>query len=183
MEISEGTVMPSAYPQGWERAALTRDGMAYRIRPIRADDEAREREFIMGLSPESRYMRMMYMMAEPSADLVARFVHVDYRLNMAFSAIAAQGDDERIVGVARYATNDAVEIEFAVVVADAWQRRGVGSALTSLLFDYARAQGIRALGARILHANRRMIEFVRRLGMSLERVPGDATILKASLEL
>jgi acetyltransferase len=175
--------MPSGYPAGWERPVLTRDGVAYRIRPIRADDAAREREFIMGLSAESRYMRMMYMMAEPSPDLVARFVHVDYRLNMAFSAIAGQGDDERIVGVARYATNDGAEIEFAVVVADAWQGRGVGSALTNLLFDYARAQGIHALCARILAANQRMIEFVRRLGMSVHRVPEDPTVLRASLDL
>jgi acetyltransferase len=131
--------MSSGYPSEWERPAYTRDGVAYRIRPIRTEDAAHEREFIMGLSSESRYMRMMYTMCEPSPDLVARFVHVDYRLNMAFVAIDGRGDDERIVGVARYAADTDGELEFAIVVTDAWQGRGVGATLTSLLFNYARA--------------------------------------------
>jgi hypothetical protein len=55
------------YPFQWERTASTRDGMAFRIRPIRAADEKLDREFIIRLSPESRYRRMMNAMLEPSA--------------------------------------------------------------------------------------------------------------------
>jgi acetyltransferase len=175
--------MSSGYLAEWDNAACTRDGVAYRIRPIRANDAAREREFIMGLSPESRYLRMMYMMGEPPPDLIDRFVHVDYRVSMAFVAITGRGDDERIVGVARYATDGEGEIEFAVAVADAWQGQGVGATLSSTLFDYARAQGIRTLCARILAANNRMIEFVHRLGISVRSVPEDPMVLKASLDL
>jgi acetyltransferase len=61
--------------------------VTYRIRPICAEDAARERAFIMGLSPESRYEWMMYTMREPSPDLVDRFVQVDYHHNMAFVAV------------------------------------------------------------------------------------------------
>ena len=175
--------MSSEYPAEWERVTCTRDGVVYRIRPIQADDAAHEREFIMDLSPESRYMRMMYTMREPSPDLIDRFVHVNYRLDMAFAAIIGQGDDEHIVGVARYATNGEGELEFAVAVADAWQGRGVGTSLTRLLFEYARAQGIRTLCARILAANKRMIEFARWLGMTVHGVSEDPGVLKASLDL
>jgi acetyltransferase len=183
MEICGKRFMSPGYPSEWERAVYTRDGVAYRIRPIRTDDAVREREFLIGLSSESRYMRMMYTMCEPSPDLVARFVHVDYRLNMAFAAIAGRGDDERIVGVARYAADSEGELEFALVVTDAWQGRGVGATLTRLLFDYARVQGIRRLCARILATNQRMIEFVRWLGMNVHSVTQDPTVLKASLDL
>jgi hypothetical protein len=62
------------YPIQWTRVATTRDNATYRIRPIRAEDAARERAFIMGLSAESRYERMMYTMGEPSPELVDRFV-------------------------------------------------------------------------------------------------------------
>ena len=38
-------------------------GVEYRIRPIRRDDAEREREFILSLSPESRFQRLMYTIA------------------------------------------------------------------------------------------------------------------------
>jgi acetyltransferase len=171
------------YPVQWACVGTTRDQVTYAIRPIRADDAARERAFIIGLSPESRYTRMMYTMNEPSADLVYRFVHVDYHRSMAFVAVVGQGDDERIIGVARYATTPTEGVEFAISVADVWQGRGIADALTRLLFDYARIEGIRTLHAKILATNQRMIEFSRWLGMSIHAVPEDRMMVKASIDL
>jgi acetyltransferase len=173
----------SGYPAEWARAGTTRDHVAYGIRPICADDAARERAFIMGLSPESRYTRMMYTMNEPSADLVDQFVHVDYHRSMAFVAVVGRGDDERIIGVARYAATPTEGVEFAVSVADAWQRRGIADTLTRLLFDYARTEGIRTLHAKILATNQRMIEFSRWLGMSIHSMPEDRMMVRASIDL
>ena len=171
------------YPIQWTRIATTRDNVTYRIRPICAEDAARERAFIMGLSPESRYERMMYTMGEPSPDLVARFVQVDYHHNMAFVAAVGQGDDERIIGVARYAADEDESYEFAVVIADEWQARGVAATLSHLLFDYARIEGIRTLHAEILVTNDRMIEFARWLGMSIHFTPEDPMVVRASVDL
>ena len=171
------------YPIRWARVATTRDNVTYRIRPICAEDAARERAFIMGLSPESRYERMMYTMGEPSPDLVDRFVHVDYHHNMAFIAAVGQGGDERIIGVARYAANGDEGYEFAVVIADEWQGRGIAATLSRLLFDYARIEGIRTLHAKILATNNRMIEFARWLGMSIHFSPQDPMVVKASIDL
>ena len=171
------------YPIKWVRVATTRDNVTYRIRPICADDAARERAFIVGLSPESRYARMMYTMSEPSSDLVDRFVHVDYHQNMAFVAVVGQGDDERIIGVARYAANDDGRYEFAVVISDEWQARGVAATLSRLLFDYARIEGIHTLHAKILATNHRMIEFARWLGMSIHFTAEDPMVLTASADL
>ena len=171
------------YPIQWTRVATTRDNVAYRIRPICAEDAARERAFITGLSPESRYERMMYTMGEPSPELLDRFVHVDYHHNMAFVAVVGQGDDERIIGVARYAADGEEGYEFAVVTADEWQARGVAATLSRLLFDYARIEGIRALHANILVTNDRMIEFARWLGMSIHFSPEDPMVVRASVDL
>jgi acetyltransferase len=170
------------YPASWERQAQTRDGAAYRIRPIRPEDEELDRKFIMGLSAESRYRRMMYAMKEPPAKLLHRFVHVDYRRDMAFVALAGPPGDEQIIGVARYAGDAAgPDAEFAVAVSDAWQARGVGATLTKTLFDYARLQGIHALRGDILVDNARMIELVHWLGMETRRCPGDYRLVEASL--
>jgi RimJ/RimL family protein N-acetyltransferase len=171
------------YPGQWARVATTRDNVTYRIRPICAEDTAREREFIMGLSVETRYTRMMYMMGEPSSELVDRFVQVDYHHNMAFVAVVGQGDAERIIGVARYAADGDESYEFAVVITDEWQARGIAATLSQLLFEYARLQGIRRLHAKILVTNRRMIEFARWLGMSIHFSPEEPMVLKASRDL
>jgi len=171
------------YPIQWTRVATTRDNATYRIRPIRAEDAARERAFIMGLSAESRYERMMYTMGEPSPELVDRFVRVDYHHNMAFVAVIGQDDDERIIGVARYAANGDEGYEFAVVITDEWQARGVAATLSRLLFDYARIEGIRTLNAKILVSNNHMIEFAHWLGMSTRFSPEDPMVVRASVDL
>ena len=171
------------YPGEWMRAATTRDNVAYRIRPIGPEDAPRERAFIMGLSVATRYTRMMYTMSEPPSDLVDRFVHVDYHHNMAFVAVVGHGNDERIIGVARYSADGEEGHEFAIVVADEWQGRGIAATLSNLLFEYARMEGIRTLHAKILATNQRMIEFARWLGMSIHFMPEDPMVLQALMVL
>ncbi len=161
----------------------TRDGASYDIRPIRPDDAGRERQFILGLSPESRHARMMMGMSEPSPELIAQFVELDYRQRMAFAAVVGEGEDSRFIGVARYAIGADALCEYAVAVLDAWQSRGVGAALTKLLFEYARAQGIKQLRCEILASNERMIEFARWLGMSVRRNPKDAGLVEGCYTL
>jgi acetyltransferase len=63
------------------------------------------------------------------------------------------------------------------------QARGVAAALSHLLFDYARIEGIRTLNANILATNQHMIQFARWLGMSIQSMPEDSMVLKASIDL
>ncbi len=172
--------LPPAYPIGWERAVITRDNLAYRIRPVRADDGARERAFILALSPESRYTRMLYTVGEPTDALIERLVHVDYVRNMAFLAVVGEGIEERIIGVARYAKDGPTRGEFAVAVMDEWQARGVAAALSEMLFAYGRLHGVRQLHATILASNHAMIELAHWLGMMTRPSPEDPTLVEAS---
>jgi acetyltransferase len=172
------------YPADWQRTAHTLDGVEYRIRPILATDEQLEHDFIVGLSPESRYKRMMCAMREPSAEMLRRFVHVDYQRDMAFVAIAGVPPVEHIIGVARYAADaKGSGGEFAVAVADEWQSRGVGATLMQLLLDYARTHGIHDLHGEILSTNSRMVELAHWLGMRTHLCERDASVTEASREL
>jgi GNAT superfamily N-acetyltransferase len=85
----------------------------------------RKRAFTMALSAGARYTRMMCAMREPAAALVKALVDVDYAHNMAFVALVGAGAQERIIGIARYAGDEADSGEFAVAVLDEWQGRGV----------------------------------------------------------
>jgi acetyltransferase len=162
----------------WPRAARTPGGLDYRIRPIRKDDAARERAFILGLSPASRFQRLMYTLREPSDDFIAHLVDVDQHRNMALVATTGDGDAEHFIGVARYAADESGrDCEFAVAVSDDWQCRGIGSTLTQFLFDYAREKGFRTIFGTVLADNRRMIELAEWLGLTVEaQVPGQPTV-------
>lgn len=171
------------YPNRWERGGLTRDHVAYRIRPIRADDAARERAFIMALSADARYTRMMCAMREPVAALVEELVDVDYAHSMAFVALVGAGAEERIIGIARYAGDEAGSGEFAVAVLDEWQGRGVAATLSKYLLVYARRHGVVRLHATMFATNRAMIGLAQRLGMPPHLNPQDPTLMTASRTL
>jgi acetyltransferase len=159
-------------------------GMEYRIRPIRGDDAARERDFIMSLSPESRFQRLMYTLREPSAEFVSRLVNVDRHRDMALVATIGIDDQEKFIGVARYASDDhGLDCEFAVAVADEWQCRGIGTTLTKLLFEYAAHEGFRSIYGTVLADNQRMLELAEWLGLTVEPFERGQTTVRASKRL
>lgn len=153
-------------------------GTGYRIRPIRQDDADRERAFILSLSPESRFQRLMYTMREPSPEFVALLVNVDHHRDMALVAVIGEAEDEKIIGVARYAADEnGRDCEFAVAVADEWQCRGIGSTLTKLLFEHATHEGFRSIYGTVLASNQRMLELAEWLGLTVEpRIEGQTTV-------
>jgi acetyltransferase len=172
------------YPAQWQRIARTRDGIDYRIRPIRIEDAERDRAFIIHLSEASRYKRLMGSLREPSPALIDRFVRVDYHHDMAFVAVVDQLGVERIIGVARYsAVPDETDAEFAVAVADDWQSRGVGMTLLRLLFEYAKAQGVCRVHGLIFASNDRMLDFARKLQLKIRSLTDDPTVLEAARDL
>jgi acetyltransferase len=145
-------------------------GADYHIRPITPDDAERVQAFIAGLSPESRYRRFMFALREASPAFLERLVNVDGHRNMALIAVVGAGPDERMIGVARYAAEEyGIDCEFAVVVADAWQGRGIGTTLTRMLFDHATKEGFRLIFGIIQADNERMLALARHLDLEVDK--------------
>lgn len=165
-------------PLSWPLHCETRDGIEYRIRPIRADDLERDRLFIEHLSDSSRYNRMMGLARKPSAELLDHLVHVDYHGDMALVAVVGEATAETIIGVARYEGKPDAS-EFAVAVADEWQSRGVGCTLARLLFAYAKTQGVRRIYGVIFANNVQMLKLAEYLHMTVRRTSYDDSIVEA----
>ena len=162
------------------------DGATLHVRPIRPEDAELERDFVQGLSEQTRYYRFFYRLNELTPSMLARFTQVDYDRELALVALAAQDDAlaQAFVGVARYVANpDRITAEFAVVVADAWQRRGVARVLMRGLIVCAKRRGFERLVGTILSVNEPMLAFVRSLGFRVDVDPADPAQLCATLNL
>jgi acetyltransferase len=160
------------------------DGTRITIRPIKPEDAQLEIEFVRKLSPETKYYRFMNTMRELPPAMVARLTQIDYDREMAFVATLREGDEEVEIGVCRYAVNpDGESCEFAIVVADDWQKRGLARKLMKVLIETARAKGLTYMNGVFLANNERMIRFVQGLGFSLSNDPDDSTVKVGVLSL
>jgi len=144
-------------------AALTGpadDAGRYRIRPLRADDVERVRRFYGRLSAETVYRRYFTPGRPGDAELRRLF---DGYPGARDVLVALSGDE--VVGLAEGARprSRPEAVEFAVVVADAWQRHGIGSRLVRALVDRAAVRGAVAMQADTLAENHRMARLICRV--------------------
>jgi acetyltransferase len=154
------------------------------LRPIRPEDAEIEQEFVKNLSEESRHLRFMNTLRELTPGMLARFTQIDYDREMAIVAVQEQNDREIQIGVARYVTNpDGETCEFAIVVADHWQGKGLARRMLELLIDVARSRGLRAMVGHVLATNHAMLKLGEKLGFAIADSPDDATVKRVTLIL
>jgi len=155
------------------------------VRPIRPEDARVEQEFVKMLSPEARYFRFMDTLRELTPQMLVRFTQIDYDREMAFVAMTDAGSkSEKEVGVARYVTNpDGTSCEFAIVVADEWQRVGLGRYMMAQLIEVARARGLSGMSGEILASNRGMLKLAGQMGFDIGQSPVDPALRRATLSL
>jgi acetyltransferase len=151
------------YPVELEQEARLKDGSTLMLRAIRPDDAEREQAFVAALSDASRYARFQHSVSSLSPEMIERFTQLDYDREMAL-VVQVPGTGV-FAGVARYFPNsDRVSAEFACVVADAWQGRGVGRLLMKALIGCATAAGYASLEGSVLSTNVVMLKFIESLG-------------------
>ncbi|MGH8721054.1 MAG: GNAT family N-acetyltransferase, partial [Burkholderiales bacterium] len=155
---------PSHLVTPWQPAA----GPEVTLRPIRPEDAEIEQAFVKRLSAETRYFRFMDTLRELTPQMLVRFTQIDYDREMAFVATTREDGREAEIGVARYVANpDGRSCEFALVIADNWQRRGLGRRMMEQLIGVARARGLRSMVGHVLTENRGMLLLCQKLGFGV----------------
>jgi RimJ/RimL family protein N-acetyltransferase len=152
------------------------------VRPVRASDKDAIADGVNRMGERSRYQRFMTIQDALSTRELRYLTEVDHHDHEALVAFdVASGDG---VGVARFVRNpsDSLEAEAAVAVVDAWQRRGLGTALTLLLADRAREEGVERFTALLLASNDAMMNMLRRLG-PLRVVSREGPVVEAEMGL
>ena len=165
------------YPSHLVRKMQLSDGTEVVIRPIRPEDADMEAKFVRELSKEAKYFRFMNAIHALSQEMLVRFTQIDYHNEMALIAVKPDDSGEEQIGVARYATNvDKMSCEFALVVADRWQSRGIAHHLMTNLMEIARDRGLKRMQGQVLTENSKMLDLVASLGFQVRRDPDDPAI-------
>lgn len=161
------------YPYELVREMKLASGEVIIIRPIRPEDAEIERNFVSQLSPDSKYFRFMGTLQELTPEMLVRFTQIDYDREMAFIAIS--GNIE--IAVARYIIEpDGRSCEFAVVVADPWHGKGIGTQLMTALITHAKTKGLTKMHGEVLSSNHAMLDLIRPLGFVCEEQNDDPSV-------
>lgn len=172
---SHMAIMP--YPSYMQSYLKLKDKTQVTVRPIRPEDADMQQAFVRNLSDESRYNRYLSSIKQLSQNILVRFTQLDYDREMALVMIHEGKEQHEMLGVARYSTDPDFEVcEFALEVADHWQRRGVGPILMNKLFDAAREQGLKTMRGEVLSANTSMQKLMKNLGFTIKKDPEDPSL-------
>lgn len=169
--------------------AIRHGGVRIGVRPLRVDDRDRQVAFVDALSERSRYFRLFRRLRALPTYLLDQLMDVDYERRMAFAATVDRDGVEEFIGMAYYAETNRACAEVAVVISDAWQRRGVGRLLLGELIRFAYHRDVRRLTGAVLADNEPAIALAHSLGfqarfdrthhlfdLSLELVDSDPAI-------
>jgi acetyltransferase len=171
---------PTYLVSQWQLA----DGTDITIRPIRPEDADLVKRFVHDLSDESKYFRFMNSVQELTENMLARLTQIDYSREMALVAVTTEQDQEIELGVARYAINpDGDTCEFALVIADTMQGKGLGQKLMVSLMEAARLKGLKTIEGEVLGNNHNMLNLMTRLGFVSKASADDPNIIKVSKAL
>jgi acetyltransferase len=146
------------------------DGVRVRLRLARPSDATNVREFLEGLSPETRRRRFFTAMPGVSDAIVRHFTFYDPRERLIVVAMAMTDHHEVLVGIADVALQETGVAELAVVVDDESQSLGVGKLLTEVIASLALRQGATHLRAELLEHNEPMLRLMQRLGRTVRTV-------------
>ena len=173
-----GHLAIAAWPRHLRRQTALADGTPIVIRPIRPEDAERERAFVEDLSPLSRRMRFLHKVRELTPGMLAQFLDIDYRHDMALVATESRDGAEQQVAIARFAAEpDGASCEFAVVVTDRMQRRGIATILLSDLIAIAESRGLQRMYGRVLAENEDMLTLARGFGFTESADPDDPGVV------
>lgn len=171
----------ATYPKQYIATRKLKEGTEVVLRPIKAEDEGRFNELIKSLSAQSMRFRFFEIIKEIPHDTLTKYCNLDYDRQIAIVAELKQGG-KQIIGAGRViAEPDGTSGEFAVLVTDQWQLKGLGSMLMDYIITVARNMRLGRIFATILPDNIKMITLCKKKGFKIETL--DEETVKASLVL
>ncbi|AKG20575.1 bifunctional acetate--CoA ligase family protein/GNAT family N-acetyltransferase [Calothrix sp. 336/3] len=175
---------PIQYIAPWQMP----DGTEVIIRPIRPEDEPLMIQFHKTLSEESvyfRYFHLIKLSQRIAHERLTRLCFIDYDREMALVVdyFNPQTQKHEILAVGRLSKlHGTQEAEFAIIVSDRCQCRGLGSELLGRLLQLGRSEYLTRISAEILAENTGMQRICQKFGFRINRT-SDISVMKAEIDL
>ncbi len=149
-------------------------GANIRIGAITPGDGEKIRDGISRMSPQSRYYRFFTGAEEQPDYVIDKLISVDGVSHFAWGALDCDLPGEpAIAAVHAIRSTPGAEMEFSVVVLDAYQGQGISKLLSAMLFAQCLVRGEYVLVAHVLEENRRSKAFITHLGGTRKKSEGN----------
>ncbi|MEE8592536.1 MAG: GNAT family N-acetyltransferase [Candidatus Bipolaricaulota bacterium] len=146
------------------------DGTTIRLRPIGPADVSACERMLSQCSPKSLYSRYERLITAAPLEMAKELCEQNPHCDLTLVAEVMIDDEPTIIGVAQLLSDSKrVAAEYAVLVADPWQGRGLGGTFTSFCLQVAYTQGIGRVIAEFLPDNMRMIRILEARDFDLHR--------------
>ncbi|GMT45271.1 MAG: acetyltransferase [bacterium] len=156
------------YPERLVKTAKLRDGKEVILRPIKPEDEPLWLEMLGTCSKNSIYHRFRYDFHYKSHEIATEFCYIDYDREMAIVAEVEENGKRLLIGEGRLIADPDLEMaEYAVLVADRWQKKDLGFLLTEYCLRIARVIGVKRVAAETTLDNKAMLNLFKKLGFTL----------------
>jgi len=176
------------YPSQYVTSFEAKGGAKMVLRPIRPEDEPLMVKFHATLSENTvraRYFHPIKLGERISHQRLARICFNDYDREMAIVVdyFNPGTKEHEILGVGRLTKELGInQAEFAIVLSDAWQNKGIGTKLLEMIVQIGRDEKVEAITAEMLGENMDMQKVAQKLGFVLERSLEEDTV-HAELEI
>jgi acetyltransferase len=152
------------------------------IREVRPEDMASYPDFLGDVSAEDLRLRFFARVPELSAAEVHKLSHLDYRHDMAFTAL--DEDTGRMLGLVRLKDElDEKTAEFAILVRSRLKGHGLGWLLMRRVIDYAKGKGLRRVYGDVLVENTPMLQMCAELGFHAADIGSDVRRVVLDLKI
>lgn len=142
----EPVIVKSLYPARYEWSHVTKSGVKYRIRPIKATDEAMLAPMFYKFSREELYRRFFGNDGVLPDVTIQDFCTIDYRQTMTLIGTYREDVITKVIGLALYTRTDSPgEAKAGVIVSSDYQGQGIAIELAGRLCEVARGVGITSL--------------------------------------
>lgn len=161
----------SPYPKEYETTfTLEKTKKKVFIRPIKPEDEARERGIFDYLSKETLKHRFLKTFKGVTKEMIEQFTQIDYDREVALAGEIVKNKKKMFIGVVRMITDSYNETaEMSLVVADYWQKQGLGSKFMDYMLDIARGRGIKKVWVQFLPDNKIIEEMLDKRNFKINR--------------
>jgi acetyltransferase len=171
------------YPDEYVRLETLRDGANVLLRPIQPEDEPMWHQLLADCSERSLWQRFRYTFRGTTHEMATRFCFIDYDREMTIVAEIGDGESRQFVGMGLLAADaDHHHAEYAVLVADSWQGRGLGNLLTDYCLEICRTWGIDRVTAETTADNKRMQAILSKRGFKRKECTANELLFQVDLD-